>query len=190
MRVRIRSGFRAPDSGGEDGLTAYSVRDRTGSARAAAPEGAEAYGIRDRSGSAQALLVRTGERDRTGRAIPRVLALGMRDRTGRATAASAASDVYLFTYVLAAHTDLDATPIPDYVVRVRYQGNEFKQAPTGRLTNADAWDLRVQLLDGTNLDHEIEAYDATNGIIDLNWTITSYVPNAQFPYRLKLGSFT
>lgn len=190
MRVRIRSGYRSPFEEGEGGQIAIGVRDRSGSARAAAPFGSEALGARDRSGSAQPLLVRPGVRDRSGRASPRVGARGVRDRIGRATPAVAAADAFFYTYTIGANDDLAAATIANYVLRAHLVGDQFKQAPTGRLTDANAWDLRVQLLDGTNLDHEIDYYDAATGTIDINFRIPSYAVTSAFTYRLKLGSFT
>lgn len=192
MRIRIRSGYRAPFDDSEPGSIAYGARDRTGSARAAAPDGAEARGVRDRRGSAQHLLVRVGLRDREGRASAQTGARGVRDRTGRATASSATvSGVYVYDYVLAPHDDLTAVTITDYVARLHFTGDQFKQAPTGRVTNPDGWDIIVQTAGGAaNLDHEIEFYDGTNGVLDLNFRIPSYATGTAYPFRLKIGSLT
>lgn len=192
MRIRIRSGFRAPIDSEEPGSSAYGLRDRTGSARAAAPDGLEARGVRDRKGSAQPLLVRVGLRDRSGRVVTSVGVRGVRDRTGRATAGSVVvTAVYTYDYVLAPHPDLTTATINNYVARLRFTGEQFKLAPLGRITNPEGWDVIVQTAGGAaNLDHEIEFYDSTNGILELNFRIPAYVTNVAYPFRLKLGSLT
>lgn len=192
MRIRIRSGYRAPFDDSEPGSIASGVQDTRGFARAAAPDGAEARGVQDTQGSAQPLLVRPGVQDTSGRAAPQIAVRGVQDTTGRATAGSAVvSAVFVYDYVLAPHDDLTATTITNYVARLHFTGDQFKQAPTGRVTNPDGWDIIVQTAGGAaNLDHEIEFYDGTNGVLDLNFRIPSYATGTAYPFRLKIGSLT
>lgn len=192
MRIRIRSSnFRAPivDGPDEPGF-AFGSQDTTGRARATAATGGEAYGVQDTSGSAQPLLLSSGIQDTTGRASARILAFGRQDTIGSAKASGTVTVAYTKTHVLAAHPDLPTATLTDYTLQLHITDPDLRQAPDGFVIHPQAWDLRVQLLEGTALDHELETYDGDSGEIDINIRIPSWVSNAQYSFRLKFGSLT
>ena len=71
----------------------------------------------------------------------------------------------------------------DFVLLVRESGDWLRSAGNGgRLESAQGFDLRFELADGTKLDHEIERYDATTGVL-VAWV---RLPSWQLTARLDL----
>jgi hypothetical protein len=195
MRLLIRaSNFRAPIIPGGGSAFAYGLQETSGFARPSAAEGSEARGSQGTTGRAQFLLAARAGQGTTGRASPRFRANGRQD-TGGFAQATAGSTFYAFDrhMVLAAHPDLTASTLTNYVAQLRLEGTWLKQvANGGRIRNVDAFDLIFEDMTvptaPARLDHENEEYDGVNGILFANIRIPSWVTSQRFIFRARYSA--
>jgi hypothetical protein len=128
-----------------------------------------------------------------GRASARFGAKGADNDRGQATASSAIAYEWQRTIGIERHTDVAAATVANYPYRFTLTGNWLKQVALtgGRIRNANAYDLIVETTAATpvRLDHEIDSYDGTNGVIYLAVRIPSWAWTAdQARIRLRFGA--
>jgi hypothetical protein len=95
--------------------------------------------------------------------------------------------------VIERQADLAAGTFTNHVLRGRLEGNWLKQSSLtgGRIRHPSCYDLIFETLDATpvRLDHEIESYDGTNGVLQYALRIPSWVPQtAQYRLRIRYGA--
>jgi hypothetical protein len=145
------------------------------------------------SGSATVRRVFPGTDNDRGRASARFGARGTDNDRGQATASNAIAYEWQRTLIIERQADVGADTMADYPFRFTLTGAWLKQANLtgGRIRNANALDLIVETTAATpvRLDHEIDSYDGTNGIIYLTVRIPSWNRTVdQVRIRLRYGA--
>lgn len=121
--------------------------------------------------------------------------LGEQDTAGRVTFTATAAVGYAYNRieVVERQADLASGAFANHVVRSRLEGTWLKQSSLtgGRIRHPQAYDLIFETLDATpvRLDHEIESYDGTNGVLQYALRIPSWVAQTdQFRCRIRYGA--
>lgn len=121
--------------------------------------------------------------------------LGEQGTAGRVTFTATAAVGYAYNRILVMErqSDLASGAFPNSVLRGRIAATWLKQVALtgGRIRHAQCYDLIFETLDATpvRLDHEIESYDGTNGVLQVAIRVPSWVAQTdQYRFRARYGA--
>jgi hypothetical protein len=197
MRLFVRaSTVRAPAQPGTPKIYAIGRQgSRSTSTPTVAGDAIRAVGQQGSNSTTRASVLRTATQGSVSRSRPFVLALATQGSTSRSTPSTGGAVGYAYNriHVIERHADLTAAPLANHVVRGSISGVWLKQVGLtgGRIANANCWDLIFETLDATpvRLDHEIESYDGTNGVLQFALRLPSWAAATdQFRARIRYGA--
>lgn len=121
--------------------------------------------------------------------------LGRQGTAGRVTFSATLAIGYAYNRieVIERQADLASGAFANHVLRGRLEGTWLKQSSLtgGRIRHPQAYDLIFETLDTVpvGLDHEIESYDGTNGVLQYALRLPSWTAQTdQFRCRIRYGA--
>lgn len=198
MRLLVRaSTVRAPViTPPQPKIYALSSEGERDTVRAADPEGGiAAVDLEGEASSAILLYFNSDVEAEASRAGSLILARSLEGESDLAAPSLTAPTGYAYNRIMVVErqADLATGTFTNHVLRGQITATWLKQSNLsgGRIRHAQCYDLIFETLDATlvRLDHEIESYDGTGGVLQFALRVPSWVAKTdQFRCRIRYGA--
>jgi hypothetical protein len=198
MRLLVRaSTIRAPTTAPPEPKIYFIGRQGTsGRASFVLSDGeVRAVGSQGTGGSSAFSVAQNGTQGTRGYVRFGIQFLGEQNTAGRVTFQATAAVGYAHNRILVMErqADLASGAFANHVLRGQITATWLKQSNLtgGRIRHPQCYDLIFETLDATpvRLDHEIESYDGTNGVLQVAIRVLSWTAQtAQYLFRARYGA--